>query len=266
MRWTFALAGLALALVAGPARADGEVALIVTGSTCTMVGDAGSNHVEITSGGATDAFLVTGKSGTTVNGLASVPVDGVRNFYFGGRAGDDRLEVTRVSIRGSLQVRLDEGANACTITGTRVRRRTQIRGGDGIDTVRVDQSCEFLGAFRVRGEGGNDDIQLVTSKFHGRARVDAGRHDDHVYLLNCDFERFARVEVFAAHGEDYVEIQDCDVLNDALVFLGAFTDRLRLRTSRFQRDARFDGGGGDDDRLRLVTGLFFARLPAFDNF
>jgi hypothetical protein len=262
-----AIAALAVIASSTAALADGDVTAVVSGKLLTLTGDAESNHVAITSGGATNAFTVTPLDGTTLNGSAAPATFlHVRSIAALMGAGDDRVDFTNVHVAGSVRIRLDDGNDSAYFTGVTVDGRTTVRCGAGTDTVRTDGNSIFYGPVNVRGEAGNDELQFVASQFRDRLHVEGNNDDDHILLSGIVCSETARAEIYAARGFDSCEILNCQFATDVYVDMGPEDDRLRIAGSRFGRDLGAYGGPGVHDALSLEAGNVFVRFQDYNGF
>jgi hypothetical protein len=245
----------------------GDVAASMTGKLLTLTGDDAANVLAIAKGTKTDAYVVTPAAGTTVNGNAGAATfEDVRSITISMGAGNDRVDVGAVDVRGDLRIRLDDDDDAAVLTGTVVRGRAVVRGGAGADTVRADSGARFHGAVRVLGEAGNDEIQFVGAQFRNRLRVEGGGDDDHVLVQGSTFSDLSRFEFWGGRGHDSAELVLSQFGNETFVDLGPDEDRLRLAGSRFTLDIEGFGGRGAADVLVLEAGNVFLRLETFDGF
>jgi hypothetical protein len=260
------VACLALAALAASAFADNDVAGVVTGKMLTLTGDAFSNYVTITPGGATDAFTVTGVNGTTVNGAAAATFLGVRSVTVAMGAGDDRVDLTSLKVRGNVKIRLDDGNDSVYFTATSIRGKTFVRCGAGTDTVRTDGGAIFYGSFSARGDAGNDELQVVNAQFRSRLHVEGGNDDDHVLVQSVVTKPGVRAEVFCGHGLDLVELLFSQFGDDVFVDAGPDNDRVRLAFSSFALQLSAFGGTGADDVLSVEGGNSFTRPRQYDGF
>lgn len=261
------LIGVAVLVALSAPAFAGDVAASMTGKKLTLTGDDAANAIAISKGPKTDAYVVTPAAGTTVNGeAAAATFEGVRSITIAMGAGNDRVDVGAIDLRGDLRIRLDDGDDAVYLTGTVVRGRTVVRGGAGADTVRMDTGAVFHGPVRVLGESGNDDVQLVGAQFRNRIRVEGGGDDDHVLAQGVVCDTLSRFEFFGGRGHDSAELVLSQFGNEVFVDLGSDEDRLRLAASRFTLDIEAFGGSGVDDVLVLDAGNVFLRLKTFDGF
>ena len=266
MRAPIAAAFVVLAALSAPALA-GDVAAAMSGKMLTLTGDDEANAVTISKGTKTDAYVVTPAAGTTLNGVAgAVTFERVRSITVSLGAGNDRVDVGVVDVRGDLRIRLGDGDDSAFLAGTVVRGRAVVRGGAGADTVRADSGALFHGAMRVLGEQGNDEVQLVGAQFRNRLRVEGGGDDDHVLVQGVVCREFSRFEFLGGRGHDGADLVLSQFGNDTFVDLGPDEDRLRLNTCQFTLDIDAFGGLGTADVLAIEAGNVFLRLTTFDGF
>lgn len=264
VRW---LAFLLLLVAAASAYADGNVTAAVEGRRLVLQGDAGSNWVTIAPGGTSGGYTVTPVNGATVNGASAAQTfRGVRSIVARMGAGDDRVDVGAIKLRGALKIVLEDGNDQVYLTGCAIRGAVRIRCGAGTDTVRTDSPAIFYGSFRARGEKGNDELQAVNAQFRGRLRVDAGDDDDHVLLQGLTCTSAAPVEVYSGPGLDLVELFSDQFGTDAFIDTGPDDDKVRLLNTRCTGDVSVFGGIGEDDVLSLESGNVFSRTRTLDGF
>jgi hypothetical protein len=263
------LAGALLPALGAVALAAGDVQVVVAGDTQTlfMTGAGDANNVLVTWDGVVGSFTVTGRDGTTINGLPAVQVTNVLNFDVDLGAGDDVLGFSGTAVRGNLVLKLGDGADSVTLDAVRVRGRTRVFGGLGSDRITASNHCVFK-AFTARAQEGDDVIEVLDSAFLDRCRLDGGYGEDSILLRDDVFGRYARVEIRGGHDDDEVEIEDCAFKNDVFVWLEQGDDHLILDDNDFKLDAVFSGGGGDDDDLSLRSGnnFKFDHRPRFRSF
>jgi hypothetical protein len=261
------LAGLVLVALGAPAFADGNVVAVLSGRTLTLTGDAGSNWVAFSSGGATDAVTVTPSNGTTLNGAGAATFAKVRSVVFVMGAGADRIDFnSTVKLRGGVKADLGDGNDSIYFAGCQTRGRVAVRCGAGLDLVRTDSSALFHGPVNVKGDAGNDELQFANAQFRNRLHVEGGLDDDHVLLQSVTFTSSARAEVFAGRGLDFVEVLFSTFANDVRLDAGPDLDRVRLAQDTFSLDVSAFGGPGFDDVLSLESGLVFRRFRKFGGF
>jgi hypothetical protein len=260
------LAIVLVAAAAAPALADGNVVAVLDGRTLRLTGDAGSNWIALSAGGATDAVLVTPNGGATVNGGGAATFARVRSIVIDMGAGADRVDLNSLKLRGSLRADLGDGNDEIRFTASHIRGRTTVRSGAGLDLVRTDSSAFFRGPVHVRTDAGNDEIQIVNAQFRNRLRLVAGADDDHVLLQGVLCTAFARAEIATGFGRDFVEFVASSFENDCRCDAGPDYDRVRLATTRFLVDVALFGGPGSEDVLSIEGGNVFGRLREIEGF
>jgi hypothetical protein len=254
-------------LAAAPAFADGDVSAVVNGRTLTLFGDDLANTVTISAGGASREVTVTPGAGTTVNGVADASVFAhVRNVRVVMGDGDDTVVFDHVTLRGSVRVRLDAGDDTLRFTASTVRGPTSARCGDGVDLVRTESSSFFGGPVAIRGEWGNDALELTSARFRERLLVDAGGDDDHVLVSSVLCDPTSDLVCFGSRGLDLVEIVSSRFAHDLFVDAGPQDDRVRIASTRVEHDVACFGGNGFDDVLSLESGNTFVRVATYDAF
>lgn len=264
VRW---LAILILLVAASAAFADGNVTATVEGRRLVLQGDAGGNRLTISAGATSGSCIVTPASGTNLNGAAGAQsFPDVRSIVARMGAGDDRIDVGALKLRGSLKVDLEDGNDQLYLTGCAIRGAVRIRCGAGTDTVRTDSSAIFYASFRVRGEKGNDELQIVNAQFRGRLRVDAGEDDDHVLVQSVTCTAGADAEVYSGPGLDLVEVFYDQFGAGTFIDAGTSNDKVRLLGTRFTGDLYVFGGLGEDDVLSIEGGNVFSRTRTYDAF
>jgi hypothetical protein len=261
-----AVAAAALLLAAAPARAQGAVVVVADSANAILRvnGGAGDDDIEVTSAGVDDAFVVTGRNGTTVNGQASLTVTGVQRFMFEMRSGSDRVTLTGLRIRSHLTIKCGGGPDYVMINSTQVDGITRVYGGPGDDHFSTNDSAEFVRRLMYYGGDGNDVARIERTWCRNRLYVDMGRGSDSVDLADTDFDDVAEVKTFG--GSDDVNVGDCDFEEELRVRMGNGRDHLSIDDCDFEEDADLDGGDGDDDDLDLRGHNHFHEDLDDDNF
>jgi hypothetical protein len=261
------IAAAALCAWAAPAAAAGDVTADIDPTTreLRITGDTSANDIEITWDGTPGGYIVTGRDGTTVNGVASFSAQSARGILVNLGAGNDRIAVTQARVRGALRVRGDEGDDEIVLNGVRLRGRAALRGGAGADKVTVLNQCVFNSTFNFLGDTGEDSVEAHDSEFRNRVRVDTGQMNDTLLFEGCNWQGQARFEVETRVGDDRMEINGCDFDNRVDVEMGRDDDDLILDSSDFHDDVDFDGGSGDDD-ISIRSGVDFRDVPGIHSF
>lgn len=266
-RWSAALTTL-LAL-ASIATAAGDVSVEVDSHrTVRLTGDVQANSVEVVPGEVADSWNITGLDGTTIDGQPQRVVLNAKGLRADLGAGDDRIEVRRITCDRDLRVKGEDGDDVTIWRSLVVRRRTAWTGGDGADRLDIDGSCVFRRSLNVRGKQGRDVVTIKDSRALGPTRIRGNRGADDVILRRMSFTSNARLRIVTGSGEDvvtldtckldrhvylgtgrsddYVTIVDSHANSDFHAGLGRSDDRLNVDDSSFDKDVKLDGDSGRD--------------------
>lgn len=262
-----AAAVVAAAAVRTVAASDVRVAVDTTTGEARITGSASDDGVAITWGGVEGAFTIAGTSGTTIDGAASLDVNGVRSFLFEMGAGDDSVRIDDATIPRDLRVTLDDGDDTLELVGVRVHGRTKVFGGPGADSVVARDGSNFRNSLAVKSGGGDDTIVVRNSAFRHFVRLLAGPGDDRMTLDGDDLFGGGDLGVLAHSGKDLLAITDCTLRQPLRVSMGPGRDEVRLTDTDFE-DAVLILGGAGRDALWFGGGLTWSlsQPPEFREF
>jgi hypothetical protein len=199
---------LALAFLAPPALADGDVTVLIDAEGDVIVtGDDQANEIDH---GAEGKLAITPRPGTTVNGSSEPfllpPVRGRYLVDLG--AGNDRFETSTV-LRPGSEIRTGDGDDRVLVGNSGA-------GGSGIliDTGAgddfVDVQDSGFSILRIFTRDGADEVQLVFA-FPDAVVVHTGDGDDLLEMFDCTFD--GPVTLFGGPGAD-------EIVQDDVVFFG----------------------------------------------
>ncbi len=260
----------------------GHVAAVLSGSTLVITGDAKDNAIQVED--STGGVLVSGLSGTLINGAASQTFAGVSSLRIRMNQGNDvvylGVDPGSLTLSGSLSVDLGAGDDQLTFINTYVGGSTSINAGAGDDVVAVNGGNTFNGsvlvnlaqggdnfgtadtgpgpnafnkALRILGGAGNDVIFIQDStQVGGTLEFQGQAGDDGIIVANSTAKKLV---IDTAAGNDYVQLASATVLTSATVLLGTGDEWLDVSLSTFG-STYFDGGPGTDTlSIDLVTVL-----------
>jgi hypothetical protein len=259
----------------------GHVAAVLSGSTLVITGDAKDNDIQVE--GSTGVVLVSGWSGTLINGAAWQTFSGVSSLRIQMNQGNDEVYlggIVGLTLSGSLSVDLGAGDDQLTFINTSVGGSTSIKAGAGDDVVAVNGGNTFNGsvlvdlaqggdnfatadtgfgpntfnkALRILGGAGNDVIFIQDSTWVGGTLEFQGQAgDDGIIVANSTAKKLV---IDTAAGNDYVQLASATVHTSATVVLGTGNDELDVSIPTFG-STYFDGGPGTDMVIIVpITGL-----------
>ncbi len=248
----------------------GNVAAVLSGTTLVITGDAHANEIQVENG-PSGSVLVSGLSGTLINGAAGQTFSGVNSLRIQMNQGSDAVYLGGIpfglSIAGSLTVDLGAGDDQLTIYNTSVGGSTRILAGAGDDVVAINGDNTFNGSvlvdlaqggdnfatanpgntfnksLRILGRAGNDVIFIQDSTLVlGTLEIQGQAGDDGIILANSTAKKLV---IDTSVGDDQVQLANITVLTSATVLLGAGDDTLDVSNSTFG-STFFDGGVGTD--------------------
>lgn len=238
-----------LLLGASPARAAGDVTAAFDPATglLEVTGTSGDDDVTVASAGAADAFVVSGGSGTTVNGQPSETFAGVTKLTVRTGVGSDRIKLDRIRLRSKLSLHGGWGADTLILDGVTVGGNAKIHAGPGDDRVTVTGGSDFGRRLLVHTADGNDDISIFESRLDEGVYVDSGRGHDDVDVEDSSFGY--HVEIRTKAGNDEVDVDDCEFRRRLEIHMSNGRDDLTIDDTDVEGDLELDGGDGDDDEL-----------------
>ncbi len=241
---------LALALACGlaPNASANNVEALLEGSLLKVTGDNAANSVVLNRTAAGDV-IVTGRSGTTVNGLPSVRfprlqlnaaeirMEGGNDFvtlrgittgndlYINLGAGADRLNTTApVTVGANLTIEAAEGADNIQLVDVSVFEDIFIDGG--LDTLTASLTGLDAGkSLTVISDAGRDVVTVSNSTIAEVLSIEAKAGNN---VVNVDGVMAFAMMVSTDLGADSVSIFDLMTAEDIGVFTGAGNDRVTL--------------------------------------
>jgi hypothetical protein len=268
----------------------GHVAAVLSGSTLVITGDAKDNAIQVED--STGGVLVSGLSGTLINGAAWQTFSGVSSLRIQMNQGNDQVYlggIGSLTLSGSLSVDLGAGDDQLTFINTSVGGSTSIKAGAGDDVVAVNGGNTFNGSVLVDLAQGGDNFGTADTgpgpnTFNKALRILGGAGNDVIFIQDftwvggtLEFQGQAgddgiivatnstakKLVIDTAAGNDYVQLASATVLTSATVLLGTGDDTLDVSGSTFG-STYFDGGPGTD--TLISAGNTFILPPTIINF
>ena len=196
-----------------------------TGTTLSLGGDAADNQLEVTEV-ASNQVLVTGLTGTTINGMPSqlFASNLIENVVIRTSSGHDTVFIHDLSLadtpNGNLGVFTSDGNDQIRLKNVTTTQTFQVNAGDHDDRV-IGQSLSTNGLFRVDGDWGHDNVSLSWVKAHD-------------------------IELDLRQGEDNLRVSHAKAINDISINTGSENDTAFLRDIRPENDLNFYSEDGDD--------------------
>jgi len=240
-----ACAGVFVRPAHGLAGGDVIVTVDSSGKATVTGGDEGVDFT-VTWDGVTGAYTITGGSGTTIGGAASLSVTGVKSFVVATGAGADNVVFDHTPIPRNLNVHLGDGDDTLDLIGVTVSGGTKLFGEAGNDAITARDQSSFKQTLTIKGGGGDDTIILRTAKFHGNVRIIGGPNDDHITLNAVELDGLAELAVLGHAGNDWLGIAESTFGQPVWVGMGRGSDLVTIETSRFKERVGLVGGGADD--------------------
>jgi len=244
---------------------DGNVVASVVKGSLRITGDAGNNDITIAWGGGADSFLITGNSGTTVNGGAADTLTGVtKHVKINMKEGDDRVELDAVTIPKKLIAKTGLG-NDTVIVNANCGRKATFKTGSGDDTIDVVNSNFYGNVVAKTGTGndlisldsidfkkktvavmgsGDDSLSVTVVNFFGKVVAKGAGGDDTITIEQVDFRRKATFKT--ARGEDKVDIYNVDFFGKTVINTGGNNDQILTDFIDFNARLLVKAGAGDD--------------------
>src|SRR5688500_16176442 len=188
------------------------VSTALRGGWLTITGDTANDNIAIVGTANPGEFVVFGRDGTTVNGIANG-------------------NVTIPGVTGNLTVRLNGGDDVLSMDSVFVARIIHIDTGDGNDAVAVGARSvvSSAGNLTINTDAGNDQVaELSYAVFVGGAHaVDLGAGDDTATLVGVSAVGGTHGALHNAPPVPSISVRGRDG-NDSLLAIGV-TARLELR-------------------------------------
>ena len=210
----------------------GDVAVSVTsGGDLIITGDQADNQLVVTSTEPNHQFHVKGLNGTTINGQASVVVNGVSDdIRVQLRGGDNAILLSahneyNYSNRFEVDdIRFSSGSGNDIIALQQVDVRGDFRAstGSGDDLVMIDEAK--IDQLRIRTSAGDDAVMMNATQLAGLTDVNTGSGDDAFVSVDNVYHADARVRT--SGGRDVVATSADLFHQDWVVSAGGGHDRL----------------------------------------
>jgi hypothetical protein len=224
-----------------------NVQVAIEGSLLTVFGDNLGNSVLIAQ--SANEVVVSGQSGTLINGLPSVSFPGVLlnavEVRLGG--GNDSLSLTDVQIANDLYVSLGEGNDSIVTSGTNaVGANMTIEADAGSDTINLSGMIVFEDAYidgglgvlsadlsdmdlrkglTILSDASADQIRVVNSWISESLSIESKGGNDLVSLTNSmSFSAMVNTDL----GADQVSMANWMTLEDIGIFTGPGNDIVSL--------------------------------------
>lgn len=224
----------------------GDVAIIQSGATLFLTGDALGNVLEITYDSSTSTHTVTGID-TTLNGATDpLTFDGVANMVIRLNQGNDNLYLgipdrstgNSFFLSGNLVIDLGAGHDDLTFSDSTVSGNTSIRGRQGNDNVIFGDisSVFFGGSVAVRLDQGNDSFAMSFIGGHVFGKnllIDGGSEGDFLMVDSATISS-GTLTMLGGAGGDSILIQDSagpTVAKKIVIDAGAGDDSVSIASS-----------------------------------
>jgi hypothetical protein len=236
--------GLAASLaIAGVAAADGDVSAAVDPrGNLVVVGDGADNRIDVARTGTPDEYVVSGLSGTTVNGVAEVFLIAPGDVRVSLRGGDDRVRVDG-NVPGNVDVSGGPGADVLGLGCPVVGGNVTLSGGPGDDLVDI-QDTLLTADLAVRTGSGSDMVHFFFAIVAGDTSIRTAAGDDQVAALQTSFG--GSLNVATGAGEDGAAVVNTDVAGELSVRLGGANDTLEIGCANVTGATHANGGAGTD--------------------
>jgi len=241
------LAPLLCALAASSAFAAGDVNVVLARrGQLQLTGDELGNDLQIDRDPDTKEFVILGRNGTTVNGVESLRIMGVRSIRATMNGGDDVLAFGGFNLKAGINADLGAGNDTLSLYNMVIVGRVIVHGGDGDDTITVAAGCDLRSGGYLGGDEGANHVAITDSYVRGPMRILTGSDADLVEIHRNGFTSRASLSVRTGSGDDVVDYLgntfQCPV--ETLTSMGV--DTLNVKTSRFVKAVGMNCGDGDD--------------------
>lgn len=263
----FCSLALAVSLVPGIVRAAGNVKVASHVKRTpdrifvdvSLDGDREANAIVITRGRSADEIIVAGVNGTTVNGLADVPLAILArdNLHIDLGDGNDSILLDHTSLAGDVQVRLREGKDSFGWNGGSVRS-LWVAGDAGQDEIIV-VSLAIERRLMLEGNAGTDSLGIAAVSVGEKGTlIDGGLGDDAILIDGLD--QAGPFALDAEQGDDGVAVLDTYFGDKATIDLGRQNDEVTLQDVTADGLVKIDGGEGVDTYVDAGGNVFNAEL------
>jgi hypothetical protein len=243
-----------------------NVRAVIEGSLLKINGDNNANQLTIsqTTGGDT---VVTGRNGTTINGVPSARFRGtpLNAFEILLEGGSDNLIVRNTTIANDLFVNLGAGDDRLTVSSAlSVGANASIECAEGNDTVRVsgmaignDLNLDGgLGVLRadLLSINSNKGINIVSDESADAIKIDNSTAADYVMIETKGGNDLVSVSGLVALGVgvnvdvgiDKVSLTDCITMEDIGIFTGVGNDWVSLANVASSKSLTVSVDAGSD--------------------
>lgn len=226
----------------------GQVTAMIKGDNLILRGDNSANQVEI-------AFhegnvSVRPKTGTRINGrrgqfIAFEGTDTVPgNIIVNMRKGDDSVALSRgLKVQGDVRMNGRQGADTIGLDNVIVRDDLIFLGGDGNDSVSVEDS-RIVDDAKLKLSGGDDLVRIVSSEIRDNLKVRGSRGNDSIVIDDLDVRHHAQFRM--QRGDDVIDIQNARIDGHLKIKMKTGDDSVVMDDSTIAGKARFNLGAGDD--------------------
>lgn len=232
----------------------GDVAVALEGSLLRIEGDNLGNQIVVAQSASGDV-VVSGQSGTLINGLPSVRFvrPNLNAMEVRMEAGDDTVTMRSVQLTNDLLVDLgagndrlvnpavapmvignnasifgEAGSDIVQLSGTQVREDLAIDGGIGALNVQLSgvQVDKFMSAI---GDEANDVVSIVNSNFGLGASIETKGGSDRVTLTDLTaYALSVNTDANSSVGADVVTLNRVASVEDIGIFTGDGNDIVRM--------------------------------------
>ncbi len=224
-----------------------NVQVALEGQLVTIFGDNLNNQI-VVSQTATSDVVITGRNGTTVNGLASVRFRRVAlnamEIRMGG--GDDIVTISNLMVANDLYVNLEAGNDRLQSSSlpSTIGANLTVEGGLGNEIIRLSNwqifgdlyldgqtgtlNSQMTGldvglGLTVIGDDANDAITVGQCMVGDSTSIESKKGADRITVTDfAGFDLFANTDL----GNDVVTFTNVTTLEDVGVFTGGHNDRV----------------------------------------
>lgn len=214
----------------------GDVIAVLEGSLLTVEGDNLDNQIVMTRTAVGD-LVITGQTGTLVNGLPSV-----------------RFPAAQLN---AVEVRMGDGNDTVTLRGLQVANDVNVNLGAGNDrlTSQAAAASTINGNMSVMGEAGNDVVQLAGITVREDLYIDGGLGTLNASINAATVDKV--MSIIADEADDIVSVVGSRVGLNVMIETKGGSDRVTLTDSNaFALAINTDSNGAiglDQVTLNRVT-------------
>jgi hypothetical protein len=244
----------------------GNVSATLVGNTLRIVGDAQSNSVFVYLQGSN---VVVEGSSTTVNGTSSVsfPAANVAGLDIRMNAGNDSVTlgkmpnntVTGLTLSRLLQYNGGNDNDTLEVANVSVARTTTIRGGDGDDTVTINNGSHFLSSVSISLDTGfgiqPESVSIDNATFDKPTAIRGSDVDSTVNITGSTTFN-ASLTIRTQSGDDQVTLDGADVSSGPLTIgTGDGADQVTLDDGTYKILSLNTGLGDDTVNIGTTTAV-----------